>query len=201
MILSLLSNPQLIVVAWAAQPNIQSGTVSDGPQWPCKKSRNLNVFDYRVRDLWLVYGAFIFLAAISILFGMKAVQQNAGHFKKNRFSAIVAATRGPELDSVAWRTDAHGRMPRGVGKTRLGYGIARQGMGGQRGSYVGRGVDDGFGEMFYRSEIDRAERGVWDYEIMFCLVEWKPFFDTQVGSCCAMKVEVRALPSLFRKVG
>lgn len=160
MILSLLSNPQLMVVAWAAQPWNQSGTLSDGPLWPCKKSRNLNVFDYRVRDLWLVYGSFIFLAAISIMFGLKAVQQNAGHFKKNRFSAIVAATRGPELDSVAWRTNAHGKMPRGVGKTKLGYGIARQGVGGQRGSYIGSGVDDGFGEMFYRSEIDREERGV-----------------------------------------
>ncbi|CAG8957781.1 hypothetical protein HYFRA_00000119 [Hymenoscyphus fraxineus] len=153
-IISLLSNPQFLVVAWAANPNNRSGTFADGPSWPCQKSRNLNIFHYQVLDLWLVYGVFILLSITAIIFGLKAVQQNQGHFKKNRFSAIVAATRGPDLDSVDWTTDTHGRMAKGVGQTKLGYGIARQGVGERRGSYVGSGGDDGLGEMFYRCEVD-----------------------------------------------
>ena len=138
-ILSLFSNPQFLVVAWAANPSKLSGTLSntsDGA-YSCTKSRMLNRFSYNARDLWLVYGFTILLAGLGVALGAKAISQNAGKLRHTRFSSIVAATRGPSLDQLAWnRTSVWGEVPRDVGKVRLGYGLMGH----------GRGVSDGTGE-------------------------------------------------------
>jgi hypothetical protein len=129
-ILSLFSNPQFLVVAWAVNASELSGTLPDTPEgvYPCTKSRMLNHFVYHAWDLWLVYGFTILLAGLGVALGAAAISQNAGKLRNTRFSSIVAATRGPGLDRLAWRrTSALGEVPRDVGRVRLGYGLVGHG--------------------------------------------------------------------------
>lgn len=124
-ILSLFSNPQFLVVAWATDPSKPSGTQSGaaGGMYPCTKSRMLNVFIYKKRDLWLIYGSIILLAGVGVLFGAVAVFQNGGYLRDIRFSSIVAATRAPGLDHLEWSKRSYGREgPIDVGDIKLGYG-------------------------------------------------------------------------------
>jgi hypothetical protein len=131
-ILSLFYNPQFLVVAWAANSSVLSGTLSNTPEgvYRCTKSRMLNRFSYHASDLWLVYGFTIILAGLGVAFGAAAISQNAGKLRNTRFSSIVAATRSPGLDQLAWRRiSAWGEVPRDLGKVRLGYGLVGHGSG------------------------------------------------------------------------
>ncbi|KAG9230672.1 hypothetical protein BJ875DRAFT_384657 [Amylocarpus encephaloides] len=142
MILSLLSNPHFLVVAWAAGPANLSGEPKGGPMYECTKTRERNVFDYRARDLWLVYGTFILISFVSVVLGRMARSQNSGTFRNDRFSSIVGATRGPHLDHLDWRVDSKGDMPPEVGKAKIGYGLV----------ISNTGVDHNLGEIFFKSE-------------------------------------------------
>ncbi|KAK3390146.1 hypothetical protein B0H63DRAFT_390151 [Podospora didyma] len=141
-ILSLLSSPQFAPVVWAARPGEQSGTLLQGglPDnketylYPCDKSRTANVYKYHVRDLWIVYGIAILLAAAGIIAGAVAVGENDGAMRDTRFSSIVAASRGPALEKVAWASGVPGRgvggndaaahtVPKEVKGLRIGYGL------------------------------------------------------------------------------
>jgi hypothetical protein len=168
-ILSLFSNPQFLEVAWAAHPDQLSGTLTHTPQgeYACTKSRMLNIFIYHARDLWLVYGLTIILAAVGIAFGSAAVSQNAWKIRNTRFSSIVAATRGPGLDQLGWRrTTAWGELPADVGRVRVGYGIVGNGVGvvDQRGDSweecYGFGLD---GEVRQGVEEQRMQGGVLSF--------------------------------------
>jgi hypothetical protein len=141
-ILSLLSNPQFLVVAWAADPSTPSGKRSDGPLHPCTRTRIRNVFVYKRRVLWIVYGIFITLATISIVFGALAIAKNEGHFRRSRFSSIVGASRGAQLDHLDWRVDKRGHVPGSVRRTKLQYGQAMHGTGTRR----------DLGEIFHKPE-------------------------------------------------
>ncbi|CZR68194.1 uncharacterized protein PAC_18093 [Phialocephala subalpina] len=132
-ILSLFSNPQFLVVAWATDPSKSSGTQSGGAGglYPCTKSRMRNVFVYKVRDLWLIYGSIIVLAGLGVLLGAAAIYQNGGgHMRDIRFSSIVAATRAPCLDQLDWkRHNGESEGQQDIGNVRLGYGQVRAGLG------------------------------------------------------------------------
>jgi len=128
-ILSIFSNPQFLVVAWASKPSEISGVRLNAPEgeYECTKSRIRNVFVYHARDLWLVYGFMLIFATLGIAFGSAALSQNAWKLRHNKFSSIVAATRGSSLDRLPWQTTAWGEMSKDVGRTKVGYGIIGNG--------------------------------------------------------------------------
>ncbi|KAI1263163.1 hypothetical protein F5Y18DRAFT_131669 [Xylariaceae sp. FL1019] len=102
MILSILSKPEFLAVVWAADPSAKSGLGKgdESTLYPCVRSQSQNVFNYHVRDLWVVYALVILLAFAGIEIGRRAVRANEGVLRDTRFSTIVAATRGPGLDGV-----------------------------------------------------------------------------------------------------
>jgi len=132
MILSLLSEPQFAEVVWAARPGEQSGSLAAAPAgadaaaytYPCTRTRTANLYSYHARDLWIVYGIAVVLGLLSVLAGTDALRANGGESRNNRFSALVAATRGPELERVRWGGPGIGKgeVPDDVKLLRLGYG-------------------------------------------------------------------------------
>ncbi|KAK3389523.1 hypothetical protein B0H63DRAFT_463906 [Podospora didyma] len=128
-ILSLLANPQFIVVSWAAQPNRLSGVGNESTYndpdllYPCTKTRVRNAYAYNVRDLWIVYTFAILSAVVSVTLGTAALAQNNNHIRDIRLSSIVAATRAPCLEDLPWKSSKWGEVPPEIRKTRMGYGI------------------------------------------------------------------------------
>lgn len=142
LILSMFSNPQFVEVVWAARPSEQSGTLikggipaSSGAQtgtgdesdyyYNCTRSRTGNAYAYHKRDLWIVYGIAVVLTLICVTVGALAIRENGGVTRNTHFSSVVAATRGPALEKVAWMgpLQDRGDVPKDVKKLRLGYGI------------------------------------------------------------------------------
>ncbi|KAK1968956.1 hypothetical protein LY78DRAFT_727400 [Colletotrichum sublineola] len=140
LILSIFSTPQFLPVVWAAQPDESTGgSVLGGDQhnhsayeYPCQRSRMVNMYSYHARDLWIVYAIAILLATSGVALGALAVRENGGVLRNTRFSSVVAATRGPALDKVNWEgpNRDQGDVPDDVKKLKLGYGvIINQNMG------------------------------------------------------------------------
>ncbi|KAK3378625.1 hypothetical protein B0T24DRAFT_609418 [Lasiosphaeria ovina] len=132
-ILSILSTPHFAVVAWAARPQEQSGTLPAGTNgaaadynFPCVKSRTQNQYKYHARDLWIVYGIAILLALVGVAAGALAVADNNGAVRDTHFSSVVAATRGPALDRARWDGGGathYSTVPAEVKRLRAGYGL------------------------------------------------------------------------------
>lgn len=133
MILSLFSNPQFVGVVWAARPSEQTGTLLQGGasgdearyMYPCTRFRTANTYAYHRRDLWIVYGVAAFFTLLCVTAGAFAIRENGGVTRNTRFSSVVAATRGPVLDKIAWRgpLQDRGDVPSDVKKLMLGYGV------------------------------------------------------------------------------
>ncbi|KAK3984055.1 hypothetical protein QBC44DRAFT_386065 [Cladorrhinum sp. PSN332] len=130
--LSILSNPQLMVVTWAADPFNRSGrldsspeTIAQTPLYPCVKSRTINAYRYVSRDLWIAYAVAIFLAIACVSLGTSALAQNNFHVRDLKVSSIVAATRAPCLEELPWKSSKWGEVPWEIKQTTLGYGIIR----------------------------------------------------------------------------
>lgn len=126
LILSTFSNPSFYAVSWARTPDQPSGTLnatSDNMLWPCTKTRLINKFVYRKRELWIAYSFAIILAMVGVSLGAAAIAQNNHHPRDTRFSSIVAATRGSVLDEMPWKRSRWGEVPREVFKQRLEYGV------------------------------------------------------------------------------
>ncbi|GAB1318730.1 Formylmethionine deformylase-like protein [Madurella fahalii] len=137
--LSLLSNPQFMIVSWAADPAERSGVGSSfdpaNPardlSYPCTRTRVANAYAYRKRDLWIAYAVAIAAALACAALGTAALAQNNFHVRDMHVSSIVAATRAPCLDALPWRTDsAWGEVPREVLDTAMGYGLVADGRDG-----------------------------------------------------------------------
>lgn len=127
---SIFSNPSFYPVSWARAPDQPSGTLnatSDNLLWPCTKTRVINKFVYRKRDLWIAYTFAIVLAIVGVSLGAAAIAQNNHHPRDTRFSSIVAATRGAVLDEMPWKKSRWGEVPREVFKQRLEYGVILEG--------------------------------------------------------------------------
>ncbi|CRK39597.1 hypothetical protein BN1708_016728 [Verticillium longisporum] len=121
-LLSMLSNPQFLAVAWAAEPEVVSGVSAGGENtmFPCTRSRNDNRYRYVAWELWAVYAAAIALAIIGVGFGTVAIWEE-GLWRNTRFSSIVAATRGPWLEKVPWTGD--GPVEGEAKRVKVGYGL------------------------------------------------------------------------------
>lgn len=142
-ILSTFANPQFVEVAWAQRPAEMSGTLLQGGlnlkgddddvddedleayMYPCTRFRTGNTFAYQVRDLWMVYGVATLLTLACTAAGALAIRDNGGVTRNTRFSSIVAATRGPALEKIAWQgpLQDRGDVPAEVKRFRLGYGV------------------------------------------------------------------------------
>ncbi|KAF3766897.1 hypothetical protein M406DRAFT_274340, partial [Cryphonectria parasitica EP155] len=132
-ILSLFSNPQFVEVVWAAQANQQSGTVPRGGEpdntsdydHPCFIFRTANTYAYNMRELWSVYAVATAVTLASVVAGAFAIRDNGGVTRNTHFSSVVAATRGPALEKIAWQgpLQDRGDVPAEVKKLRLGYGV------------------------------------------------------------------------------
>ncbi|KAI3397421.1 hypothetical protein diail_10752 [Diaporthe ilicicola] len=146
LILSMFSNPQFVEVAWAARPFEQSGTLINGGtntstgaqtgtgdgsdyEYNCTRTRTANAYSYHKRDLWIVYGIAVVLTLICVAVGGLAIRENGGVTRNTRFSTVVAATRGPALEKIAWMgpLQDRGDVPKDVKNLRLGYGIMNDG--------------------------------------------------------------------------
>ena len=129
MTLSLLSNPSLGIVTWAANNTQSSGhvkTTDPALAYPCVKSRTANAFFYNRRDLWIAYSFAIGAAVFAVVLGSAALGQNNYHVRDTHVSSIVAATRAPCLDELAWKASKWGEVPDDILRTRLGYGVVAE---------------------------------------------------------------------------
>lgn len=145
LILSMLSNPQFAEVVWAAKPSEQSGSLVQGGindtsgvatgtgdpddyMYNCTRFRTVNTYTYDKRDLWIVYSVAGFLSLVCVAVGTFAVNDNGGVTRNTRFSSVVAATRGPALEKIAWMgpLQDRGDVPKDVKGLRLGYGIMNE---------------------------------------------------------------------------
>ncbi|KAK3323879.1 hypothetical protein B0T19DRAFT_443338 [Cercophora scortea] len=114
MLLSLLSNPQFLAVAWASKPHERSGrgnatSASDSSlHYPCIRSRVISAYNYKARDLWIVYSLAIALACVGVGLGAVALGENNHRVRDTRVSSIVAATRARCLDELPWRKGTTG---------------------------------------------------------------------------------------------
>ncbi|KAK4121688.1 hypothetical protein N657DRAFT_600860 [Parathielavia appendiculata] len=130
--LSLLSNPQFVIVAWAAQPDRRSGisndTVTADPalSYPCTKTRVANAYVYNRRDLWIAYAVAIGAGLFAVVLGSAALSQNNFHVRDVHVSSIVAATRAPCLEDLPWKASRWGEVPREILETKLGYGVVSE---------------------------------------------------------------------------
>ncbi|KAK8115739.1 hypothetical protein PG984_012241 [Apiospora sp. TS-2023a] len=94
-LLSMFSYPQLLVVAWAANPSLMTGELTgewyrdETTMYACEKSKPENRFRYHPIELGAVYGISILLAAAAIRIGTISVIQNGGVLKNTRFSSIA----------------------------------------------------------------------------------------------------------------
>lgn len=76
-----------------------------------------------------MYGIAVVLTLICVAVGALAIRENGGVTRNTRFSSLVAATRGPALEKVAWMgpLQDRGDVPKDVKNLKLGYGIMNDG--------------------------------------------------------------------------
>jgi hypothetical protein len=109
MILSLLSNPRLIV--------------GSNESIPCDKSRRLTVFHYRASDLWAGYATVIAVTLIFLGVGLTTLLEN-GIASDTGFSRIMVTTRNPTLDGLSAGACLGGDpFPAELKKTKLRFGV------------------------------------------------------------------------------
>lgn len=133
-ILSMLSNSQLLIVVWASKPYEISGDLAgdESTMYPCTRTRWENRYNYIARDLWIVYVIALLCAIVAVVLGTVAVLENEGKLYDTRFSSIVAATRGPALEKVMWNED-RGHVASDVKHMKVGYGLVHPAGGGPQG--------------------------------------------------------------------
>lgn len=101
LLLSLLSDPQLLVVAWASDPSKLSGIGEGGPDtaYPCTLIRKASVFVYHWEILVLVYGASFIVASAAVAYGIVAMRRDGvEELRAMTFSSIARATKRMNLD-------------------------------------------------------------------------------------------------------
>ncbi|KAK3903284.1 hypothetical protein C8A05DRAFT_14745 [Staphylotrichum tortipilum] len=129
MTLSLLSNPSLAIVTWAANNSQTSGwvkTTDPALAYPCVRTRVGNAYFYNRRDLWIAYAVAIGATVFAVVLGSAALGQNNYHVRDVHVSSVVAATRAPCLDELPWKASKWGEVPDEILRTRLGYGVVAE---------------------------------------------------------------------------
>jgi hypothetical protein len=109
MILSLLSDPQLLV-----------GTTSSVP---CTRSRRISVFKYYPEGLWSGYAIVITVTAAFLVVGFHAMMNN-GVASDTVFSRIMTTTRNPTLDRLSVGAClGSDPFPKELERTKLRFGV------------------------------------------------------------------------------
>lgn len=106
LIISLLSDPQLLAVAWAADPSKLSGTGVGGEEtgYKCERHRKANFFDYGWSILVAVYAVSFVIASIGVYYGIQAMTNDGTDAQRvMTFSAIAGATKKVSVDEVEKR--------------------------------------------------------------------------------------------------
>jgi len=96
LIISLLSDTQLLMVSWAANPNEPSGTrpMENGTAYPCIRRTTAGYFFYQRQILVSVYAVSFVIVGVGVLYGMKAMRQDGvEELRKVTFSSIAVATK------------------------------------------------------------------------------------------------------------
>ncbi|KAM0541890.1 hypothetical protein ACHAPJ_013036 [Fusarium lateritium] len=121
LLISLMIDPQLLVVAWASEPSKMSGSRVGGQdtEYPCTRSRTVGYFFYRRKVLVTVYAVSFLVAAVGVAYGIMAMwQDGVEELREMTFSSIVEATRRVDLNGhghkgkriKAWlMEEGHGR--------------------------------------------------------------------------------------------
>ncbi|KAJ4251510.1 hypothetical protein NW762_011497 [Fusarium torreyae] len=100
LLISLLVDPELLVVAWASEPSKMSGTGNGGQdmEYPCIRRSTDGYFLYRWKVLVTVYAVCFLVAAVGVAYGMMAMwQDGVEELREMTFSSIVEATRRVDL--------------------------------------------------------------------------------------------------------
>ncbi|RSL81613.1 hypothetical protein CEP51_005708 [Fusarium floridanum] len=99
LLISLLYNPQLLVVSWAANTSELSGTLPGGPEYRCQRHKLVNKFHYQREVLLAVYTICFVVALVGVLSGMYAMSKDGVvEQREMTFSAIAGATKHLSLD-------------------------------------------------------------------------------------------------------
>ncbi|KAI8711533.1 hypothetical protein NCS52_01417100 [Fusarium sp. LHS14.1] len=99
LLISLLSNPQLLVVSWADNTSELSGTLPGGPLYPCYRHKLVNKFAYQWEILLLVYTISFVIALVGVASGIYAMWKDGVREQREMtFSAIAGATKNLSLD-------------------------------------------------------------------------------------------------------
>ncbi|KAL2670444.1 hypothetical protein Neosp_014232 [[Neocosmospora] mangrovei] len=101
LLISLLSDGQLLAVAWAADPSRLSGTNVGGEDtgYECVRRHVANYFDYEWRILVAVYAVSFVIATIGVYHGISAMQSDGTSTQREMtFSSIAGATKRVSVD-------------------------------------------------------------------------------------------------------
>jgi hypothetical protein len=101
MLISLLSDPLLLAVAWASHPNELSGRGPGGPntKYPCIRMRTGSYFFYNWKVLVAVYAASFIVGVVGVAYGPLVMwQDGVKEVRQMTFSAIAKTTKGIDLD-------------------------------------------------------------------------------------------------------
>lgn len=101
LLISLLSEGQLLAVAWAANPSKLSGTKAGGEDtgYACIRRRVATYFDYEWRVLVAVYAVSFVIATIGVYHGISAMRSDGTNTQREMtFSSIAGATKRVSVD-------------------------------------------------------------------------------------------------------
>jgi hypothetical protein len=101
LLITLLSDPQLLAVAWAADPSKLSGTGTGGEdtKYKCERRRKANYFDYGWLVLVAVYTVSSVIVLVGVCFGIDAMTSDGTDAQRvMTFSAIAGATKKVSVD-------------------------------------------------------------------------------------------------------
>ncbi|KAI7763732.1 hypothetical protein LZL87_011589 [Fusarium oxysporum] len=100
LIISRLSDTQLLIVSWAANPDEPSGTrpVKNGTEYPCIRRTTAGYFFYQRKILVSVYAVSFVIVAVGVAYGMKTMRQDGvEELREVTFSLIAVATKSVSL--------------------------------------------------------------------------------------------------------
>ncbi|KAF7557560.1 hypothetical protein G7Z17_g578 [Cylindrodendrum hubeiense] len=101
LIISLLSDPQLLVVSWAANSSRLSGigVGDEDTRYNCVRQQKTALFFYHWQALAAVYIASFAIAAVAVAYGILAMNQEGINKQRDMtFSSIAGATRRVNMD-------------------------------------------------------------------------------------------------------
>ncbi|KAF5556642.1 hypothetical protein FMEXI_1114 [Fusarium mexicanum] len=100
LLISLLSDTQLLMVSWAANPDKPSGTrpMKNATEYPCIRRTTAGFFFYRRKILVSVYAVSFVIVAVGVAYGMQAMRQDGvEELREVTFSSIAVATKSVNL--------------------------------------------------------------------------------------------------------